>query len=51
MTTINTPKLRQALERHAELSENKLHTHNIRTLSNGSKKRGIHSKHIRHHAV
>jgi len=50
MTTVHISKLRQALERHAELSDKKLrlrHPHVVKWFE----KRGLHPKHIRHHAA
>jgi hypothetical protein len=50
MATLNTSKLRQALELHAELSDKKLarkHPH----VGKWFEKRGLHPKQIRHHAA
>ncbi len=49
MTILDTSKLRQALERHAEISEGKLH-HRYPHVSKWFEKRGLRPKHIRHHA-
>src|SRR5688572_16192657 len=50
MATLNTSKLRQALELHAELSDKNLarkHPH----VGKWFEKRGLHPKQIRHHAA
>ncbi len=49
MTTLDTSKLRQALERHAELSEKKLHG-TYPHVTKWFKTRGLQVKHIRHQA-
>lgn len=49
MTTLDTSRLRQALERHAEISEKKLNRRHPHVAA-WFKKRGLHPKHIRHHA-
>lgn len=50
MATLNTSKLRQALERHAEISAKKLHRKHPH-VAKWFEKRGLHPKQIRHHAA
>lgn len=50
MTTVNAQKLRQQLERQVELSQAKLHKRHPH-VTNWFTKRGLHPKHIRHHAA